>query len=68
MSNNRERIMRDLEYLSGGITAIKSVCNEERDARFYRLLGEWQDTIYSIIDMIEEDYEECQEHSKNSPW
>ena len=62
MSDNKEKIMRDLEYISGGITAFKSICQTNRDDRFYRLIDEWQDTIYSIIDMVEEDYE----NAKNS--
>ena len=62
MNNNKERIMRDLEYISGGIAAFKSICQTDRDDRFYHLIDEWQDTIYSIIDMIEEDYE----NAKNS--
>ena len=63
--SNKEKIIRDLEYISGGITAFKCVCQTGRDDRFYRLIDEWQDTIYSIMDMIEEDYEVCQKPLTN---
>ena len=53
---NKERIMRDLEYISGGITAFKAICQKDKDDRFFRLIDDWQDIIYHIIDMIEEDY------------
>lgn len=55
---NKERILRDIEYVNGGITAFKSLCDKENkgQARHYELLDEWQDILCSIIDMIEEDY------------
>ena len=59
MSNNKERILRDIEYVNGGITAMKALfeSNKERNAPFYTVFDEWQDIICSIIDMIEEDYD-----------
>lgn len=63
MSTNRERILRDIEYISGGITALKTLCNnEEKYASNYRLLDEWHDILYNIIDMIEEDYNDAKNH------
>lgn len=58
---NKERILRDIEYVNGGITAIKALfeSNKERNAPFYMVFDEWQDILCSIIDMIEEDYEDA---------
>ena len=64
--SNKEQILRNLEYLSGGVTALKTIFNEdERNKRFYDLFDDWIDTIYCTMDMIEEDYGECQEPLKN---
>ena len=58
MSNNKERILRDLEYVSGGITTLRTLSANKKDcAATYNLFEEWQDIICSIIDMIEEDYD-----------
>ena len=57
MSNNKEKILRDLEYVNGGVTAFKTLCNSEgKFASYYRMLDEWQDILCNIMDMIEEDY------------
>ena len=60
---NKGRILRDIEYINGGITAFKSLCDEENksQARYYKVLDEWQDILCSIIDMIEEDYENAKD-------
>ena len=56
--NNKERILRDIEYINGGITALKTLFNNEgKHAPYYQLMDEWQDIICSVIDLIEEDYE-----------
>ena len=64
--SNKEKILRNLEYLSGGTTAIKIICDENVTGKWHCLLDEWQDIIYNTIDMIEEDYELCQKPLKNS--
>ena len=56
-------VLRNLEYLDGGMSAIYNLM-KEKDDRFKLLVEEWRDIIYSIIDEIEED-ESCQEQSKN---
>ena len=64
--NNKERILRNLEYLGGGMTAFKTMCgNKENNAAYYDLMEEWLETIYDIIGLIEEDYEECQKPLKS---
>lgn len=59
MKNNREKILRDLEYVSGGITTFKALCKQggEKFDPYHAVFDEWQDTLCSIIDMVEEDYE-----------
>ena len=56
---NGVRILRDLEYINGGITTLKSLC-QEKDANFKQCIDEWQDIICGIIDMIEEDYKNAE--------
>jgi hypothetical protein len=62
MNTNKERILRDIEYISGGITVFKSLCDKENksQARYYKILDEWQDILCFITDMIEEDYTDAQ--------
>ena len=60
MKNNKERILRNLEYIEGGITALKTLCdaaNSSVGASYYKLFGEWQDILCGTADMIEEDNE-----------
>ena len=57
MSTNKERILRDIEYVTGGISAYKTLCDSKKEyASHYKLLDEWEDILFGIIDMIEEDY------------
>lgn len=64
---NKEKILRDLEYVNGGITTLKATfeINAEKHHPYYNLCDEWQDVICNVIDMIEEDYDECQVPLKN---
>ena len=58
MRNNKERILRNLEYIEGGITALKTLCNAADSPvgeSYYKLLSEWQDILCETADMIEED-------------
>lgn len=59
MSTNKEKILRDIEYINGGITAFKAMFKQagEKFDPYYATFDEWQDTLFSIIDMVEEDYE-----------
>ena len=63
MKNNREKILRDIEYINGGISAFKSMCDNDnkKHERFYHTLDEWQDILWNIIDMIEEDDENAED-------
>ena len=60
--NNKERILRDIEYINGGITAFKALCKQGGDKfmPYYEMFDEWQDILYFMIDMIEEDCENAQ--------
>ena len=58
MKNNKERMLRNLEYIEGGITALKTLCNVTNNSTiesYYKLFSEWQDILYDTIVMIEED-------------
>lgn len=64
MNTNKERILRDIEYVNGGMTAFKALCKQGGDkfAPYYEMFDEWQDILCSIIDMIEEGYENATYH------
>lgn len=66
---NKEKILRDLEFVNGGITTLKAIfeTNTEKHHPYYNLCDEWQDVICNVIDMIEEDYDKCREPLKNLP-
>lgn len=66
---NKEKILRDLEYVNGGITTLKAIfeTSTEKNHPYYNLCDEWQDVICHVINMIEEDYDECQAPLKNLP-
>ena len=59
---NKQRILRDIEYINGGITTLKMLCKTDEKsqvyAAYYQLFDEWQDILCSMIDDIEED-ERC---------
>ena len=62
MKSNKERIIRNLEYIEGGITALKTLCNAANSpvgASYYKLFSEWQDILCETLDMIEEDNEDA---------
>ena len=68
--NNKEQILRNLEYIGGGMTTFKTLCsNREKSCNvpYYNLMEEWMDTICDTIKLIEEDYEECQKPLKSLP-
>lgn len=58
---NKERILRDIEYVNGGITAFRALFKQSGDkyTPSYKIFDEWQDILCSIIDMIEEDYKDA---------
>lgn len=56
--NDKQTILRDLEYVIGGITALKTMYkaqDEKKFTPFYELCDEWQDILCSVIDLVEED-------------
>ena len=64
--SNKEKILRDLEFIGGGIRALKAYTDRDKYPLPYQLYDEWNDIIYSVIDAVEEDYERCQERLTNS--
>jgi len=66
--NNKEEIMRNLEYLAGGMFVFKIMCgNKENNAPYYNLMEEWSDIIFNTMELIGEDYVECQKPLKSLP-
>ena len=68
--SNKEQILRNLEYLGGGMTTFKTLCGNRENKYnipYCDLMEEWVDTIYDTIELIEEDYEECRRPLKSSP-
>ena len=64
--SNKEQILCNLEYLGGGMTALKCMCGKkENNAPYYELMEEWNEIIYDTIGLIKEDYEICQKPLTN---
>lgn len=65
--SNKEKIIRNLEYICGGIAAIKCIFNtdDKRNAAIYQLLDDWEENLYETMELIEEDYEVCQRPLKS---
>ena len=57
MNSDKEQILRNLEYINGGITAFKQLCLDSKNHQgTIDMIEDWQDTICNTIDMIEEVY------------
>ena len=59
---DKVRILRDLEYLNGGIVVMKRLSdnNKEEYKPMKDMFDEWNDIIYNIIDQI------AKENDKNA--
>ena len=60
---NKEQIMRNLEYISGGFSVIKALYKAEDtsiNAAYYNLFDGWHDTLFEVMDLIEEEEEDAQ--------
>lgn len=60
---NKEQIMHDLEYISGGFSVIKALCKTKDtsiNAAYYDLFDDWHDTLFEVMDLIEEEEENAQ--------
>lgn len=65
---NKETILRNLEYVTGGLNTLKTLCNnEEKNASYYELFDEWFTILNDIMESLGEDYVICQKLLKNSP-
>lgn len=63
---NKEQILRNLDYIAGGIFIVKKMCENDKDYKnWVEICDEWEDIIFDIIDLIKEDYEECQKPLTN---
>ena len=50
---DKVKILRDLEYVSGGLTALKHIFSSDKEnAPYYELFQDWNDIIYNVIDQI----------------
>lgn len=58
---DKARILRELEYLSGGINVVKTLFkNDEKQQKYYFMFDTWNDIIFNIIDMVEKDDENAE--------
>lgn len=46
---NKEQILRDLEYLGGGMDAMAKMCNGRANEQLYKLMTEWHEIVYNIV-------------------
>lgn len=56
---DKVKILRDLEYVSGGIVTLKALCNREDklQGKYYELFQDWNELLYNIIDQIAKENE-----------
>ena len=57
---NRVKILRDLEFLSGSLTTLKTLYTDGNNGKLYELIQDWNDILFNVIDQIakENDYAE----------
>ena len=55
---NRVKVLRDLEFLSGGLTTLKTLYTDGNNGKLYDLIQDWNDILFNVIDQIakENDY------------
>lgn len=58
------QIVRNLEYVAGGINTVKRMCTQEKDKYFASILSEWEEWIFDALDMIMEDDEDATYHRR----
>lgn len=61
---NKEQILRDLEFISGGFSTFKALCKSKEtpiNTIYYDLFDGWHDTLFEIMDLIEEEEENAQD-------
>ena len=46
---NKEQILRDLEYLGGGMDAMAKMCHGRANDPLYKLMTEWHEIVYNIV-------------------
>lgn len=53
---NKTSILRDLEYLAGGLSVVKTLFkNDEKQTKYYSMFDTWQDIVYNLMDEVEEE-------------
>lgn len=58
---NKTKILRDLEYISGGLTTFKHLIKSDKSghgAQYYDLFQDWNDILYNVIDQIAKEQDE----------
>ena len=62
---NKEQILRNLEYVGGGLNTLKMLMDNGKNENYIELFEEWYNLIFDTVDLIKEDYEGCQEPLKS---
>ena len=57
---NKEQILRNLEYVGVGINTLKMLMDNGKNQNYIELFEEWYNMIFNTMELIKEDYEECQ--------
>lgn len=49
---NRVKILRELEFLSGSLTTLKTFYKDGNNGKLYDLIQNWNDILFNVIDQI----------------
>ena len=52
---NKESVLRDLDYIYGGMAALRTLCQRDSNKEWYNLMEDWCDVISNVIAEIEDD-------------
>lgn len=52
--DTKEAVLRDLEYVCGGLDALRVLIENNDDGRKYRqLFDDWKDILYNVVNLVE---------------
>lgn len=57
---NRIKILRDLEYLAGGLTTMRALYKDGNNTKLFDLMEDWNDILINVIDQIAKENEDAQ--------
>lgn len=57
---NRIKILRDLEYLAGGLTTMRVLYKDGNNTKLFDLMEDWNDILINVIDQIAKENEDAQ--------